>query len=183
MWAFGPLKFTVEHPLSEKVIAAARSIIGQKEIPGNKGFVDPVFEKRMKDTGWNKGESWCCYTTELIWKTAFTTSHYLYEEIDKLFSGSAVKTFSNFKDSPHFETGPTPRHGAISIFRHGKGWEGHAGIVIPVIDINTFHNVEGNTNASGGREGIEVAEKIRHLNEPFKANGLNIEGFIYLPAA
>jgi hypothetical protein len=183
MWAFGPLKFPVEAFLSEKVISAARSIIGQKEISGNLGFNDPVFQKRMMDVGWHKGESWCCYTAELIWKTAFTQSHPLYTEIDKLFSGSAIKTFSNFKDSSHFETGSTPRPAAISIFRHGKGWQGHAGIVVPVIDVKSFHNVEGNTNSTGGREGIEVAEKVRSLGQPFKSDGLNIEGFVYLPAA
>jgi hypothetical protein len=183
MWSIVIPKFRIEPPLSEKVIAAARSIIGQKEIPGNNGYKDPVFEERMKDTGWKKGESWCAYTTELIWKAAFTELHPLYEELDKLFSGSAIKTFTNFKGSKLFETGLTPRHGAISIFRNGKGWQGHAGIVVPVIDIKTFHNVEGNTNASGGREGIEVAQKIRYLNEPFKPKGLNLEGFIYLPAA
>lgn len=183
MWSIVIPKFPIEPLLSEKVIAAARSIIGKKEIPGNNGFKDPVFEKRMKDVGWNKGESWCAYTAELIWKAAFTPDHPLYQEIDKLFSGSAIKTFSNFKASPHFETGTIPRYGALSIFRHGKGWMGHAGVVVPVINIDSFHNVEGNTNASGGREGIEVAEKVRKLNEAFKPDGLNLEGFVYLPAA
>lgn len=167
--------------LVDKVVAAAKAIVGQRETPGNSGFVDKVFEQRMKDTGWNKGESWCIYTTELIWKTAFGTEHPLYAEIDKLFSGSAIRTWENFCKSVHFHTGNKPKPGAIVIFRHGRGWQGHGGIVITPIITPDFPTVEGNTNSKGGREGIEVAPKFRKTGQDFKPNDLNLEGFIYLP--
>ena len=37
------------------VIEVAKSYIGQKEIKGNKGFEDKVFEKRMKAVGFQSG--------------------------------------------------------------------------------------------------------------------------------
>lgn len=167
--------------LADRAVSAAKSIVGQQEQPGNSGFKDPEFEKKMKDTGWKKGEAWCAYTGEEIWKQAFTKDNPLYPELDKLFSGSAVKTFENFSKSEHFKTGDAPRPGALAIWRHGKGWQGHLGVVIEVMPDNKFKTVEGNTNSGGGREGIEVAIKTRKTGLPFAAKGLNLLGFVYLP--
>ena len=50
------------------------------------------------------------------------------------------------------------------IFRHANN-TGHTGIV-ELVDGNSVHTIEGNTNADGGREGYEVLRKIRPLNDP-----------------
>lgn len=177
-----PALTLVEKPsLSQLVIAAAKSIIGQKEKPGNSGFTDPLFEARMKSVGWKDGEAWCTYTGELIWKQAITPDHSLYSELNKCFDGSAVKTWQNFKRSKSFKTGSLPKEGALAIFQLGRGWQGHLTVVIELKDAGRFQTVEGNTNGSGGREGIEVAQKIRVTVAPFKSNGLNLLGFVYLP--
>jgi hypothetical protein len=42
---------------------------------------------------------------------------------------------------------------------------------------NTFQCIEGNTNANGGREGIEVANRKRKINLG-GLNGLVLQGFI-----
>jgi hypothetical protein len=179
MWTFQPPAPT--KTLTEKVIDAATSIVGQQETPNNSGFKDAEFEKRMKDVGWRIGESWCVYTAELIWKTAFTTAHPLYPLINKLFSGSAMITWANFVKDTTFKKGKLPQPGAICIFQHGKGWQGHAGIVTSIGSGSLFNTIEGNTNAAGGREGIEVATKQRFINLPYSERGLNLVGFIYLP--
>jgi surface antigen len=179
MWTFSP---PAKNSLIDRIVEAARSIVGQKETPGNSGFKDPAFQKQMEAVGWQKLQSWCSYTGELIWKTAFNKDHRLYPAIDKLFSGSAVATFANFEHSDLFETGQEPRVGALAIWRHGSGWQGHLGVVVLVVDKNNFRSVEGNTNAAGGREGIEVAEKSRATGLPFNPSGLNLIGFIYPPA-
>src|SRR5688572_10748543 len=121
MWAISIPKILSaaanDAPLVERVIAAARSIVGKKEISGNAGFQDPEFQKRMMEVGWKKGEAWCAYTGEEIWKEAFTKDHPLYAELDKLFSAGAVKTYENFKKSDKFETGDKPKLGALVIWR------------------------------------------------------------------
>lgn len=167
--------------LADRVVKIAKSLIGQKEISGNAGFKDPGFQKRMAEVGWRKGEAWCAYTGELIWKEAFTIQHPLYAAIDKLFSASAVKTWENFKASKLFKTGQVPKKGALAIWRHGNGWTGHLGVVVNDLDGPDFGTVEGNTNAAGGREGIEVDDKGRKTGLPVSSNGLNLLGFVYLP--
>ena len=166
--------------INEKVIATAQSYIGKKEKTGNSGFADQLFEQKMKAVGFQTGQSWCAYFAELVWKESFGKDHPLFTAIDHLFSASAVATFSNFKNSTLFKTGNVPKPGAVIIWRHGAGWQGHAGIVETIAN-GSFTSIEGNTNAAGGREGIEVARKTRKTGEAFKANGLNIVGFIYLP--
>jgi len=183
MWSIPKMPFagTNDAALSDRVIAAAKSIVGKKEISGNAGFEDPGFQKRMQEVGWKKGEAWCAYTGEEIWKEAFTSSHPLYQDIDKLFSASAIKTYENFKKSGKFKSGAEPKKGALVIWRHGSSWQGHLGVVIETFYGNRFKTVESNSNTGGSREGIEVVEKLRFTGLPFTVNGLNLEGFIYLP--
>ena len=185
MWSFKNFQQQVSvvnfAPLADNVLAAAHSILGQKEEPGNSGFKDKTFQLRMQQCGWSKGESWCAYTAELIWKTGFGKDHKRFAELDTLFSGSAVKTFENFAKSLNFLHGDHPKPGALVVWRHGNTWQGHIGVVTEVMNDNQFKSIEGNTNAAGGREGIEVAEKIRKVGQPFTSSGLNIIGFIYLP--
>lgn len=183
MWSIPHLAMVTkpEETLTDRVIRISKSIVGQKEITGNAGFKDPDFEKRMKEVGWKKGESWCAYTGELIWKTAFGKEHPLYTEIDKCFSATAVGTFNNFKKSLHFKNGLVPKKGALAIWQHGSSWQGHLAVTIAEMSRPYFGTVEGNTNAAGGREGVEVATKTRQTGEPFKIKGLNLLGFIYLP--
>lgn len=168
--------------LVERVIASAKSIVGQKEKPGNSGFQDAAFQKRMEEVGFLPGESWCVYTVEDIWKNGFGQDHPLYPELETLFSASATKTAGLFQKSELFQTGQIAQPGALALWRHGKGWQGHAGVVVEDLGGGKFRSVEGNTNQAGGREGVEVAIKDRKTGEKFKANGLNLVCFVYLPA-
>lgn len=166
--------------LTEKIVQIARSYVGQKEKPNNSGFVSAILEAKMKLIGWIKGQAWCAYGAELIWHEAFKEMDSTgFSLVGKYFSGSAVQTYYNFKKSPEFAVRLTPKVGSVIIWRHGSGMLGHAGICIEVIDANTIKVVEGNTNASGGREGIEWAIKTRKINQPFTEKGLNYLGSIY----
>jgi len=153
----------------------ARKYLGQRETPNNSGFKDKAFEKKMTEVGWSKSLAWCSYFAELVWKEAFPEKK---KEFDKLFSGSATATFKNF-ELAKWKVGGIPKPGALVVWRYGNGWQGHIGIVSTVRDNGIFTSIEGNTNAAGGREGIEVAEKVRNHLAPYTANGLNIIGFIY----
>ena len=172
--------------INTRIKVVASLYIGQKEIIGNKGFENAVFEDKMESCGWDVGQAWCAYFTELVWKEAYE----LYKPevipvLDKLFSAGAVKTFNNFNKSPKFQTSKNPAVGAVVIWQYYKNgkphWSGHAGIVSEsVVGLgNKFKTIEGNTNSQGGREGIEVAEKTRLLDFSPKTRGLVLKGFIY----
>jgi hypothetical protein len=163
--------------IADKIKEVALKYIGKTEKPNNSGFKDADFEKRMKDTGWDKGMAWCSFFTELVWKEAYTGTPTL-AEINKLFSGSATATYKNF-DLAKWEVGKTPKVGALAVWRHGNGWQGHIGIVVDVINDKSFKSVEGNTNDKGGREGYIVAIKNRVTNAVYQPKGLNLIGFVY----
>lgn len=167
------------------VVDEAKNWIGTTEVSGNKGFLDSRFETIMKQVGWNISQAWCSYFCELCWTlpTYSSKSKYLQKMWD-LFSGGAVATYNNFKKdkSGLFSVDRVPKPGSVMIMQKYKNgephWSGHAGIVVEVGD-NEIKTVEGNTNASGGREGIEVALKTRSLI--FEGdNGLVLKGFIKL---
>jgi len=166
--------------LTERILQIANGYIGQKEKPNNSGFIDPLFEKKLKSRGWLNGQAWCAYTGELIWYDAFTELDVCaLPLINKYFSGSAVQSFKNFKASPEFKVRLEPVLGGILIWQHGDSDLGHMGCCVSIKDSNHVGSVEGNTNASGGREGIEVALKARTLNLPHNRIGLNYLGCVY----
>lgn len=167
--------------IRQRIIEVAESFIGMQEIPGNMGFKDERFEELMEDTGWQKGQAWCAYLVELVWKIAYNDNPEIIELLDKLFAAGAVKTFHNFKSNGSFVVDKNPKPGAIVIWQTWKNnepyWTGHAGIVYDMQNSNAFTSIEGNTNSSGGREGIEVAMKTRRINFDAR-NGLVLKGFI-----
>lgn len=161
-----------------KVVEIAEKYIGQTEKPGNMGFNDEDFQKKMVEVGFQKTHAWCAYFTELVFKEAYPE---LFDELDKLFSGSAVKTFENFKEAG-YEIHELPKVGTLVIFQMMKEarpqWQGHAAICVSVQDNKwIFESVEGNTNDGGGREGYIVAKRTRKTLADV-ANGLKIIGFI-----
>ena len=155
-----------------KIADIAKSYIGKNEVPGNMGFTDKVFEKKMIDVGFVKSWAWCALFLELCVKEGNPDFYKLHE---KLFSASATSTYKNFDIAK--KTKQLPSVGDGVIWRFGNGWQGHAGIVISITD-DGFYSIEGNTNAAGGREGIEVARKKRLLKTPYSPKGLNLVGFI-----
>jgi hypothetical protein len=166
----------------EYIVQIARKYLGIQELKNNSGWSDKVFQKRMEDVGWKVGESYCVYWAELVWKEAYALHPAMLKRLDELFSGSATRTHKNFSlAASEFKLHPTiPVPGALAIWRYGNGWMGHAGIVTEPEKVK-FHTIEANTNASGGREGIEIAGKTRQVGLPYKAKGLNLLGFVYPP--
>lgn len=151
----------------------AESYIGQKEIHGNQGFINKDFEKKMRECGFYTGAPWCAFFAKLVWKESGTERY-------KLIAGSALQTMRNFVKSENIVLTNKPNVGAIAIYRTYKNGKvqttGHVAIVIDSND-SGFTTIEGNTNASGGREGIEVALKKRSYKF-YEPNGLQLMGFI-----
>lgn len=172
--------------LPEKIKNVALSYVGKTETSGNSGFSDPVFQKKMQATGWQKGYPWCAFYAELVVTEAFRALGRQLEvlKLETIFSGSAVETYTRFKAAgfrtigmPNLER---PKVGDLVVWRLGNGWQGHIGVVVGLNKDGSFATVEGNTNANGGREGNAVAQKKRWVGEPFNAKGLNLIGFVTL---
>jgi hypothetical protein len=167
----------------EKITQIAQQYIGQRELKGNKGFQDADFQKEMEAVGWDDGEAWCATFAKLVFKKAYIGT-VLEAEIEKLFSKSATATYANFDKSdwktqlPNGKPIKTPEVGALVVWRMGDSWAGHIGVVTEIVSSTEFKTVEGNTDGKGGREGIEVAEKLRQTNQKFNPKGLNLIGFI-----
>lgn len=169
--------------IGEQIAEIAESYIGQTEIPGNKGFTNQSFQKKMESVGFKMTHAWCMYFCELVWKEAYGSKHSLFGTIDKLFSASALSTYYNFSGNQGWKVNRTPSKGAMMIFKHGtdpRKWEGHGCIVIdPETAFHKVTTVDGNTNDAGGREGYIVAKKVRQYGGMLTAKGLNLLGFIH----
>jgi len=164
----------------ENVIAFASWYIGRKEKKGNSGFEDPAFEKEMVKAGWRKGDPWCATFVRLIYLKVFIADQVLLSAVKSQFNASAKQTFDNAKRAGVFETGSVPEPGAVCVCLNGYGPAGHEFIVESVsFKTNTMSTIEGNTNASGSREGDRVAGKLRTISRSFQSNGLNVYGYIY----
>lgn len=157
----------------------ARKYLGQTEKPGNMGFNDATFEKKMEEVGFVKGHAWCAYFSELVFKEAFPER---FDELDKLFSGSTIQTFRNFRDAEYLINYVPAVNNLVIWQRYLNGvaqTTGHAGIVSEVISTWEFKSIEGNTNDAGGREGYIVAEHERKVLAKVD-NGLKVIGFIQI---
>ena len=170
--------------INELIVKQALKYVGERELKGNSGFENEVFWMKMEAVGFDPGEAWCALFTELIWREAYGQYNSLHDhELEKLFSDSAVQTFNNFRKTTGWRTSKEPDAGDIVIWQMYKDgeahWSGHAGIVTKVLN-KDFDTVEGNTNASGGREGVEVAIKRRIIDfdKNQDTHGLVLKGFI-----
>ena len=163
---------------ASKIIALAKTYNNKVEKPGNTGFFDHTFERDMKAVGWYVKAPWCAFFVRLVWQYAYADHKGMLATVKRCFTGGTLDTLENVKDNGTFETGTVPRPGAIVIWSKGKGPAGHAGIVIKV-DGNTMTTIEGNTNASGSRDGDRVATKLRTVHREFTTDGLNVAGYIY----
>lgn len=162
------------------MVAAAEWYVGRTELKGNKGFNDKAFEKELKSVGWYMTAPWCAFFVRLILVKAYRNNPELLAKVKKLMSGSTQASYNAFVKDGTFTVDDTPAVGAVVIWQHGNTASGHTGIV-QSFDLakNTMTVIEGNTNASGSREGDRVAIKLRTINRPHTVSGLNLKGFIH----
>lgn len=168
--------------IGDRIAQIAKSYIGQTEIPGNKGFTNKEFQKKMEAVGFKMTNAWCMFFCELVWKEAYGAKHSLFTAIDKLFSASALSSYYNFSGADGWLVDKNPAVGAVMCFKHGidpRKWEGHGCIVTDLLTDKKVKTVDGNTNDQGGREGYIVAQKTRSYGNPPTAKGLNFLGFIH----
>lgn len=176
--------------IGEAAVEFAKNHVGYKEVKGNMGFQDPVFDTLMRQVGFENTWAWCALFAELCWSyPTYDNKWKVFQSISDNFSANAVKTYENFRnDTTGFFTvlsEGVPSPGDIVIWEKRKNGEpkkidiwtvGHAGIVEEASKA-TFVSIEGNSNSEGGREGIEVARQIRPYSYD-KQDGLALKGFI-----
>jgi hypothetical protein len=159
-----------------KISLIAASYVGQKEISGNKGFVNKDFNAKMEGVGFYVGAPWCGFFTQLVWKEAG-------QDI-KLLSSSSKSVIDKAAKGGNWHAKPVA--GAVvvwAMFKNGRRqWQGHLGVVTEVSENGVdYSTIEGNTTDKGGREGIMVAVRNRQLTpDKWKTeNGLRLMGFVY----
>ncbi|EMS8293800.1 CHAP domain-containing protein [Salmonella enterica] len=133
-----------------EVVKMAVSQVGVQEQPrgSNKG---PEVSQYLQSVGINFPAAWCA---------AFVVWCHVQAGISSIPRTGGVLDMWNKARAEHAVTQPQP--GDVFIMDFGRG-KGHAGIVERV-EGDTFHTIEGNTDASGGREGYEVARRTRKLS-------------------
>lgn len=160
-----------------KLVEVATLDIGKKEKPGNSGFVDKDHEKRLREVGWRPGWAWCSSQQEAWVWAAYPE---LKDIVNGFFVPSATATFRNLKNAG-YPVSMQPKVGDLVYWQRiqdGKAlWQGHAGVVSRVVSDAEFYSIEGNTNATGSREGDSVQEKLRYVRSDVE-NGLKVMGFV-----
>jgi hypothetical protein len=162
----------------EEIVEEALSYVGQREKKGNSGFLDPKFEAEMREEGWQYGWAWCAVFGKVVFKNVYPERA---EELNDLFSPSAVTTFNNFKKAGyHINTLPEVGNMVVwQTMKEGKPQAtGHLGIVVKLNNSWRFQSVEGNGNDEGGREGVEVALQLDRATKKDVWNGLKVLGFV-----
>jgi hypothetical protein len=123
--------------------------LGVKETAPNSG---PKINEYLASCGLPPGHPWCaamvCWCIIELKKLGIPTNF--------RFSAGVMDMWAKNK---LLYAIPKPKPGCIFIMKFGGG-KGHTGVV-KAVEGNWVLTVEGNTDADGGREGVEVAEKRR----------------------
>lgn len=164
-----------------KIVEVARRYNGEREVPPNKGFQNPLFERKMRAVGkWKPPFAWCACFVRLVWMEAFKELNLPTDTIDSVMVPGVLNTYNGFIRSKKFVVSKKPVVGALAVWRSGKTAFGHIGIVTQV-NSDRFQCCEGNTNSEGGREGLMVAVRPRRLDFTPRARGLYLLGFVHPP--
>lgn len=138
--------------LSEKALLTAISQIGNDEKPHGSNWGEPV-KSYLASVGIPFPASWCM---------AFV--YWSFQEASKALNtkNTAIKTggvLAAWNKADKTIKSSTPSIGSVFIMDFGKG-NGHTGLV-EKFDSTFIYTIEGNTNDTGSREGIEVCRRKR----------------------
>ncbi|WP_035647306.1 CHAP domain-containing protein [Flavobacterium sp. ASV13] len=138
--------------LSQKMLEIAITQLGQQEKPLGSNWGEPV-KSYLASVGVGFPASWCM---AFVYWCSKKASEVLAVKNTAMKTGGVLKAWN---DAPKEMKSLIPSIGSVFIMDFGKGL-GHTGIVEKFDDVNIY-TIEGNTNDTGSREGIEVCRKIR----------------------
>lgn len=149
------------------LFSVAKSQIGLTEIPIGSNWGKNV-QKYLASVGINFPASWCM---AFVYWCADQTCRQLGIQNPLVKTGGVMHQWNGI--DPKYKA-KAPQPGDIFIMSFGGGL-GHTGFVERV-DENFIYTIEGNTNDTGSREGIEVCRRQR------PRNSLLIKGYIRITA-
>lgn len=139
--------------LQQKALEVAITQLGEQEKPLGSNWGVPV-QDYLKSVGVGFPASWCMAFLYWCFKKAAADTGV----VNPLIKTGGVLAAWNKADKKYRVVGE-PQPGDIFIMDFGHGL-GHTGIVERV-EKDVVHTIDGNSNDSGSREGVEVVRKIR----------------------
>lgn len=147
--------------LSDRALERAIGQVGQKENPLRSNWGHPV-QDYLASLNIFFAASWCMAFLYWCFKDA---AGQLGIKNPMARTGGCLAQLSQ---SEKYKVVGPPAVGDIFIMDHGHGL-GHCGIIEKIDPNGTLHTIEGNTNDTGSREGIEVERKVRKQIPPIIA--------------
>ena len=138
--------------LSQKMLEIAITQLGKQENPLGSNWGVPV-KSYLASVGIGFPASWCM---AFVFWCAKTAAESLNVKNTAIKTGGVLKAWN---DAPKEMKSLVPAIGSVFIMDFGKGL-GHTGIV-ENFDSTNIYTIEGNTNDTGSREGIEVCRRVR----------------------
>lgn len=181
-------------PIGNIIVEVAKIFVGEKEIPGNKGFYNKTLHKLMSPF-WGVGDPWCADFMTMVWMQAYAIKYgtgtpendYFLKQIRKLFSPNSQRLFNNFKKSNMFNTGDVPVVGAGYVWAYTNNGKltihGHTGTsVVSITGSKTIVLKDGTKKTYYSWSGIEgnAKDKVSIMERnTTPEKGKMLLGFIY----
>ncbi len=145
------------------IVLFAKSLEGMKEKAGNMGFLNPEFDKKMRDVaGFKNSQQWCAYFVRFAFLSK--TKQKYHKELKYILSPSTQSMWQRAKNSKieYISVHQKPKIGDIVIWQSQTNKnKGHTGIVT-WIDRKGFISIEGNLNSYVE---LKKGNKIKQLKE------------------
>jgi hypothetical protein len=141
-----------------------------EKIGKNIGFVNASFEAMMKSVDWVSSQAWCAYYVKLVFMQMYSFDRvWLSKNISGLAMGNlaTIEKLNRQGDVRYIASRKNDvQIGDVFCMQYASGG-GHTGIVTEILGAsgNGFKvkTIEGNTGASGTREGDKTASQTRTM--------------------
>lgn len=153
-------------PIGKIIVLCSEQYVGEKEIPGNKGWYNKVIQSFM-NSFWRIGNPWCASFRGAIWEMAYKIKYghleqcaALIRDLKKLHSANSQQMFRNFQNSSIFTTSDSPVIGASYVWAYTSNGKltihGHTGTAVQSIISSETVKLKGeNTKTYYSWNGIE----------------------------
>jgi hypothetical protein len=141
-----------------------------EKVGNNIGFVNASFQAMIKSVGWVGGQAWCAYYVKLVFMQMYSFDRvWLSKNISGLAMGNlaTIENLNKQGDNRYiaFRTNDV-QVGDVFCMQYPSGG-GHTGIVTEILGASgsgfKVKTIEGNTGASGTREGDKTMPLTRTL--------------------
>lgn len=152
--------------LGDAALKWARAQVGQKEVGGNNRGL--FVEGLLASVGLPAGEPWCCAFAVTAFQEGAGS---LGIACPVPATGSCLHMWTR---SQNYVVVGVPEPGDTYVLQH-SATTGHVGLVIEWLGHGAIHEISGNTNEQGSREGNAVAE---HRGAPAATHGGKLLGYL-----